>query len=172
MSAKLSRYSTGGNNERHYTHADDRQGEGRHRSGVRATPQQRPEGSFTSPSSLRHAADRTIEMRVRGSTRCFDLPVASHPKRARSAGSAYRSGCTRGADDPAVGKRGRMNVQTNISWPDRVARLVVGAGILGLFGALPAPWRYLTLVGLIPWARVSPDMSDVCGDRVEPAHSS
>ena len=43
-----------------------------------------------------------------------------------------------------------MNVQTNITWPDRVVRLVVGAGILALFGALPAPWRYLTLVGLIP----------------------
>ncbi len=43
-----------------------------------------------------------------------------------------------------------MNVQTNISPADRVARFVIGAGILGLFGALPAPWRYLTLVGLIP----------------------
>ena len=43
-----------------------------------------------------------------------------------------------------------MRVQPNISWPDRVVRLVVGAGVLGLFGALPTPWRYLTLVGLIP----------------------
>jgi hypothetical protein len=43
-----------------------------------------------------------------------------------------------------------MNVQTNINPADRVARFVIGAGILGLFGALPAPWRYLTLVGLIP----------------------
>jgi hypothetical protein len=41
-------------------------------------------------------------------------------------------------------------MQTNITWPDRIARFVIGLGILGLFGALPAPWRYLTLVGLLP----------------------
>lgn len=41
-------------------------------------------------------------------------------------------------------------MQTNITWPDRIVRFVIGAGILGLFGALPAPWRYFTLVGLIP----------------------
>jgi hypothetical protein len=27
---------------------------------------------------------------------------------------------------------------------------VLGALVLGLYGALPAPWRYLTLVGLVP----------------------
>jgi hypothetical protein len=43
-----------------------------------------------------------------------------------------------------------MKVQTNITWPDRIVRFVLGAGILGLFGALPTPWRYFTLVGLIP----------------------
>jgi len=41
-------------------------------------------------------------------------------------------------------------MQINVSWPDRIVRFVIGAGILGLFGALPTPWRYLTLVGLIP----------------------
>jgi len=32
----------------------------------------------------------------------------------------------------------------------RITCLVTGVMILGLFGALPSPWRYLTLVGLIP----------------------
>lgn len=41
-------------------------------------------------------------------------------------------------------------MQINITWPDRIVRFVIGAGVLGLFGALPSPWRYLTLVGLIP----------------------
>ena len=39
---------------------------------------------------------------------------------------------------------------TNVTWPERIVRLVIGLGILGLFGALPEPWRYLTLVGLLP----------------------
>ncbi len=38
----------------------------------------------------------------------------------------------------------------NICSGDRVARLILAVLILGLYGALPAPWRYLTLVGLIP----------------------
>ena len=38
----------------------------------------------------------------------------------------------------------------NIHSGDRVARLVLGVLILGLYGALPEPWRYLTLIGLIP----------------------
>ncbi|HET8623502.1 MAG TPA: DUF2892 domain-containing protein [Gemmatimonadales bacterium] len=38
----------------------------------------------------------------------------------------------------------------NITKPERVFRLIVGVVILGLFGALPSPWKYLTLVGLIP----------------------
>ena len=33
---------------------------------------------------------------------------------------------------------------------DRALRLAVGVVILGLYGALPAPWRYLTLIGLLP----------------------
>lgn len=32
----------------------------------------------------------------------------------------------------------------------RGLHLVVGILILGLYGALPEPWRYLTLVGLVP----------------------
>lgn len=31
---------------------------------------------------------------------------------------------------------------------DRVLRLVLGIGLLGLYGALDAPGRYLTLLGL------------------------
>jgi Protein of unknown function (DUF2892) len=38
----------------------------------------------------------------------------------------------------------------NVATLDRTLRLVVGILILGLYGALDAPWRYLTLVGLIP----------------------
>jgi hypothetical protein len=41
-------------------------------------------------------------------------------------------------------------MRTNVTKGDRVLRLVVGGLILGLYGALPTPWRYLTLVGLIP----------------------
>ena len=33
---------------------------------------------------------------------------------------------------------------------DRALRLVMGIVLLGLYGAVPAPWRYLTLVGLLP----------------------
>ena len=33
---------------------------------------------------------------------------------------------------------------------DRALRLALGLVILGLYGALPAPWRYLTLLGLLP----------------------
>jgi len=32
---------------------------------------------------------------------------------------------------------------------DRGARLVIGVALLGLYGALESPWRYLTLLGLI-----------------------
>ena len=38
----------------------------------------------------------------------------------------------------------------NIRSGDRVFRLIVGIPLLGLYGALPAPWRYVTLVGLLP----------------------
>jgi hypothetical protein len=40
----------------------------------------------------------------------------------------------------------------NLGMLERVFRLVVGLMILGLFGALAEPWRYLTLIGLIPLA--------------------
>jgi hypothetical protein len=33
---------------------------------------------------------------------------------------------------------------------DRIIRFIIGVGILGLYGALAAPWKYLTLVGLVP----------------------
>jgi hypothetical protein len=32
----------------------------------------------------------------------------------------------------------------------RIAAIVLGLGVLGLFGAVPAPWRYFTLIGLVP----------------------
>ncbi|HEU5171848.1 MAG TPA: DUF2892 domain-containing protein [Gemmatimonadales bacterium] len=39
---------------------------------------------------------------------------------------------------------------TNIVKAERFLRIVVGVLLLGLYGALPAPWRYLTLIGLVP----------------------
>ncbi len=39
----------------------------------------------------------------------------------------------------------------NVGRSERVFRLMLGILILGLYGALPAPWRYLTLVGLLPF---------------------
>ena len=42
-------------------------------------------------------------------------------------------------------------MRVNIGWPERLIRLAAGILILGLYGALPAPWRYLTLVGLLPF---------------------
>ena len=38
----------------------------------------------------------------------------------------------------------------NVGTLERLARLVLGVLILGLYGALDAPWKYLTLVGLVP----------------------
>ena len=38
---------------------------------------------------------------------------------------------------------------SNTGRPDRVLRLVVGVGVLGLYGALDAPWKYFTLLGLV-----------------------
>jgi hypothetical protein len=38
----------------------------------------------------------------------------------------------------------------NMSWLDRAIRLILGIVILGLYGALEPPWRYLTLLGLVP----------------------
>jgi hypothetical protein len=38
----------------------------------------------------------------------------------------------------------------HLGMPERLLRLIVGITILGLYGALPAPWKYLTLIGLVP----------------------
>ena len=38
----------------------------------------------------------------------------------------------------------------NVGSMDRLIRLVIGVLVLGLYGALEAPWRYVTLLGLIP----------------------
>ncbi len=38
----------------------------------------------------------------------------------------------------------------NIGTADRAIRLILGALALGLFGALTGPWKYVTLLGLIP----------------------
>jgi hypothetical protein len=32
---------------------------------------------------------------------------------------------------------------------DRIVRFVLGLALLGLYGAVAAPWRYLTLLGLV-----------------------
>jgi hypothetical protein len=40
----------------------------------------------------------------------------------------------------------------NVGAVDRAIRLVISGLILGLFGALDPPWKYLTLLGLIPLA--------------------
>ena len=42
-------------------------------------------------------------------------------------------------------------MRVNLGWPERLIRLAAGILILGLYGALPTPWRYLTLVGLLPF---------------------
>ena len=38
----------------------------------------------------------------------------------------------------------------NVGRLDRAIRLVIGIGLLGLYGALQPPLRYVTLLGLIP----------------------
>ena len=38
----------------------------------------------------------------------------------------------------------------NIPGFERVARLIAGLMILGLYGALETPWKYHTLLGLLP----------------------
>lgn len=37
----------------------------------------------------------------------------------------------------------------NVCLLDRAARLVIGVALLGLYGALESPWRYVTLLGLV-----------------------
>jgi hypothetical protein len=43
-------------------------------------------------------------------------------------------------------------MQKNMRPGDRIFRIILGGVILGLYGALPAPWKYLTLFGLVPLA--------------------
>ena len=38
----------------------------------------------------------------------------------------------------------------NLGPIERLVRGMAGVVLLGLFGALPSPWRYLTLIGLLP----------------------
>ena len=38
----------------------------------------------------------------------------------------------------------------NVAWFERITRFVIAVIILGLYGALPPPWRYIALIGLIP----------------------
>lgn len=37
----------------------------------------------------------------------------------------------------------------NMGTADRIIRLVLGIGLLGLYGALDAPLKYVTLLGLV-----------------------
>lgn len=41
-------------------------------------------------------------------------------------------------------------MRRNIGGFDRLIRLVIGVLLLGLYGALEPPLRYVTLIGLIP----------------------
>ena len=41
-------------------------------------------------------------------------------------------------------------MRINIGRVDRIVRFVLGVLILGLYGALAPPWKYVTLLGLIP----------------------
>lgn len=41
-------------------------------------------------------------------------------------------------------------MRVNIGRVDRIVRFVLGVLILGLYGALAPPWKYVTLLGLIP----------------------
>jgi hypothetical protein len=43
-------------------------------------------------------------------------------------------------------------VTRNVGGFERILRLIAGAMILGLYGALDPPAKYLTLLGLIPLA--------------------
>ena len=42
-------------------------------------------------------------------------------------------------------------MRANMGTMERALRPVAGVMILGLYGALPEPWRYLTLIGLLPF---------------------
>lgn len=41
-------------------------------------------------------------------------------------------------------------MRVNMGRVDRIVRFVLGVMILGLYGALAPPWKYVTLLGLIP----------------------
>ena len=41
-------------------------------------------------------------------------------------------------------------MRVNTGRVDRIVRFVLGVVILGLYGALAPPWKYVTLLGLIP----------------------
>jgi hypothetical protein len=41
-------------------------------------------------------------------------------------------------------------MRVNMGRIDRIVRFILGVVILGLYGALAPPWKYLTLLGLIP----------------------
>ncbi len=41
-------------------------------------------------------------------------------------------------------------MRRNVGTVDRVVRIILGILILGLYGAIDPPWRYLTLIGLVP----------------------
>ena len=40
-------------------------------------------------------------------------------------------------------------MQRNECWPDRITRFIAGVMLLGLYGALEAPWKDLSLTGLV-----------------------
>jgi len=42
-------------------------------------------------------------------------------------------------------------MRRNMSTLERLIRLIAGVLILGLYGALTPPWKYLTLIGLVPF---------------------
>lgn len=50
-----------------------------------------------------------------------------------------------------IARAPEVAMRVNIAWPERLLRLAAGILVLGLYGALPPPWRYLTLVGLLPF---------------------
>jgi len=42
-----------------------------------------------------------------------------------------------------------MTVTHNMGRFDRAVRVILGVGLLGLYGALAPPWKYFTLLGLV-----------------------
>lgn len=52
---------------------------------------------------------------------------------------------------PGITEVEKRLVITSAFRAERGLRLIVGIMMLGLHGALPEPWRYRTLVGLVPF---------------------